>query len=51
MTTASLLWFARHELKLAWRDWAQMAAGGRTKRERSVLIGAVVFVALLHLLA
>ncbi|MFA5956774.1 permease [Hyphomicrobium sp.] len=51
MTTASLPWFARHELKLAWRDWAQMAAGGRTKRERSVLIGAVIFVALLHWLA
>ncbi|MBR2535567.1 MAG: permease [Hyphomicrobium sp.] len=49
--TATLSWFARHELTLAWRDWAQMMAGGRTKRERAVTIGALVFVALLHWLA
>ena len=30
--TATLTWFARHELTLAWRDWAAMMAGGRTKR-------------------
>lgn len=49
--TASLTWFARHELTLAWRDWAQMMAGGRTKRERAVTIAAIVFVVLLHWLA
>lgn len=49
--TATLKWFARHELTLAWRDWAQMMAGGRTKRERAVTIGALVFVGLLHWLA
>lgn len=49
--TASLTWFARHELTLAWRDWAQMMAGGRTKRERAVTIGAIIFVGLLHWLA
>ena len=32
-STANLTWFARHELTLAWRDWAQMMAGGRTTRE------------------
>ena len=49
--TATLTWFARHELTLAWRDWAAMMAGGRTKRERAVTIGALIFVALLHWLA
>lgn len=49
--TATLSWFARHELTLAWRDWAQMMAGGRTKRERAVTVGALVFVGLLHWLA
>lgn len=48
---ATLTWFARHELLLAWRDWAQMMAGGRSKRERAVTIGAIIFVGLLHWLA
>jgi len=48
--TASLMWFARHELVLAWREWAQMAAV-RSRRDRWVLLGAMVFVALLHWLA
>jgi ABC-2 type transport system permease protein len=46
-----LTWFARHELMLAWRDWAQMMAGGRTTRERAVAAGALIFVLLLHGLA
>ncbi|MBK9079072.1 MAG: permease [Hyphomicrobium sp.] len=49
--TATLTWFARHELTLAWRDWAAMMAGGRTKRERAVTIGALFFIGLLHWLA
>lgn len=49
--TATLRWFARHELTLAWRDWAQLMAGGRSKRERAVLIGGLIFVGLLHWLA
>ncbi len=49
--TATLSWFARHELTLAWRDWAAMMAGGRTTRERVVTIGALIFVGLLHWLA
>ena len=48
---ASLTWFARHELTLAWRDWAAMMAGGRTTRERAVTVGALVFIGLLHWLA
>jgi ABC-2 type transport system permease protein len=49
--TATLTWFARHELTLAWRDWAAMMAGGRTTRERAVTFGALVFIGLLHWLA
>ncbi len=48
---ATLSWFARHELTLAWRDWATMMAGGKSRRERAVTIGVLVFVALLHWLA
>ena len=28
----TLTWFAGHELRLAWRDWASLMAGGRTSR-------------------
>lgn len=49
--TAPLTWFARHELTLAWRDWAQLMAGGRTTRERAVTIGVLLCVGLLHWLA
>jgi ABC-2 type transport system permease protein len=47
----SLVWFARHELRLAWRDWlAMMTAGGRT-RARTVAIVLIAFAALMHLVA
>jgi ABC-2 type transport system permease protein len=49
MTSATgLIWFARHELRLAWREWLAMMTGGRRKRNRAV-IGLVIFAALLHL--
>jgi ABC-2 type transport system permease protein len=47
----SLVWFARHELRLAWRDALSMMTGGRKGRERKVAIGALVFLAFLHLVA
>ncbi len=34
--SATLSWFAAHEVRLAWRDWAAMMAGGRTTREKLV---------------
>lgn len=49
--SATLSWFARHELTLAWRDWAAMMAGGRTTRERAMTTGTLVFAGLMHLLA
>ncbi len=48
---ATLTWFARHELSLAWRDWLAMMTAGKRRRERKVAIVLVVLAALLHLLA
>jgi ABC-2 type transport system permease protein len=44
----ALSWFARHEIRLAWREWLAMMTGGRRKRKRAV-IGLIVFAAILHL--
>jgi ABC-2 type transport system permease protein len=47
----TLVWFARHESRLAWRDWlAMMTAGGRW-RTRSVVIICIVVLVAMHLLA
>ncbi|WP_439924660.1 permease [Nitrobacter sp. JJSN] len=46
-----LAWFARHEIRLAWRDWLSMLTAGRKRRTRNVAIGLMVFAALMHLLA
>tara|TARA_R110002124_G_scaffold114535_47_gene269715 strand:- start:13190 stop:14722 length:1533 start_codon:yes stop_codon:yes gene_type:complete len=48
---ASLTWFARHELTLAWREWLAMMTGGRRARGVGLAIFLVIVVALLHLLA
>jgi ABC-2 type transport system permease protein len=48
---ATAAWFARHEFRLAWRDWLWMMTAGRRYRERAVAIVLVVFAALMHLLA
>ena len=48
MTAAALNWFASHEIRLAWREWLGMMTGGRQRRRRAVIIGLVVFGALLH---
>jgi len=47
----TLIWFAHHESRLAWRDWlAMMTAGGRW-RTRSVAIVCIIVLAAMHLLA
>ena len=47
----TLAWFARHELRLAWRDWlSMMTAGGRT-RLRTVVIALLVVAVVMHLIA
>ena len=49
MTSLALSWFARHEIRLAWREWLAMMTGGRRGRRRAVIIGLLVFGGLLHI--
>ncbi|MDH3195031.1 MAG: permease, partial [Hyphomicrobiales bacterium] len=48
---ATLAWFARHELNLAWRDWLAMMTAGKRSRERKLAIVLLVLAAILHLIA
>jgi ABC-2 type transport system permease protein len=48
-SAAALSWFARHELRLAWREWLAMMTGGRRGRKRAVAIGLISFAAIMHL--
>jgi ABC-2 type transport system permease protein len=48
MSSAALTWFARHEIRLAWREWLAMMTAGRLRKRRAV-IGLIVFAVLLHL--
>jgi ABC-2 type transport system permease protein len=48
-SAAALTWFARHELRLAWREWLAMMTGGRRGRKRAAAIGLIVFAAFLHI--
>jgi ABC-2 type transport system permease protein len=47
----SLVWFARHELLVSWRDMLSMMTAGKRDRERRVLVGFIVFLAFLHFVA
>jgi ABC-2 type transport system permease protein len=48
-STTALAWFARHELRLAWREWLAMMTAGRRGRKRAALIALIVFATLMHL--
>jgi ABC-2 type transport system permease protein len=50
-SSAALTWFARHEIRLAWREGIAMMTAGRRFRKRSTVIWLTVFVALMHLAA
>jgi ABC-2 type transport system permease protein len=45
------VWFARHESRLAWRDWSSMVTAGRPERLRKVAIGIAAFIIFMHLVA
>lgn len=47
----TLTWFARHEWRLAWRDWLSMMTAGRRRRGRSIAIGVVIAAAAMHAIA
>jgi ABC-2 type transport system permease protein len=48
MQAGTAVWFARHESRLAWRDWLAMMTAGRRERRLRVAIGFVVFVVVMH---
>jgi ABC-2 type transport system permease protein len=47
----SIAWLARHEFRLAWRDWLWLMTAGKRRRARLVFAGFVLFAAFMHLLA
>ena len=47
----TLVWFAHHEARLAWRDWLAMMTAGRRRRVRTVAIALIVFVTFMHFVA
>jgi ABC-2 type transport system permease protein len=49
--TATVTWFARHELRLAWRDFLSMLTAGKRRREPVLAAVAVAFVVGIHVLA
>jgi ABC-2 type transport system permease protein len=53
MTAApgTTVWFARHESRLAWRDWLSMITAGRRERLRRVVIAILVFATFMHFVA
>ncbi len=51
LAPGSLLWFARHELRLAWRDFLAMATAGRPVRAIALAAFAIVAIAIFHFLA
>ena len=44
-------WFARHEARLAWRDWLSLMTGGRRRRVGTVILGVSTFALFMHGLA
>lgn len=50
-SSGTFSWFARHELRLAWRDWVQLMSGGRRLKDRAILLGMALFALGLHWLA
>lgn len=48
-SATALTWFARHEIRLAWREWLAMMTAGRSGRKRAAVIGLIAFAAIMHL--
>ncbi len=48
---ATLSWFARHEFRLAWRDWLSMMTAGKASRLRVAALALASFVAFMHFIA
>lgn len=48
---ATLSWFARHEFRLAWRDWLSMMTAGKASRLRMAALALASFVLFMHFIA
>jgi len=48
---ATIGWFARHEARLAWRDWVSLMTAGRHKRTSTLVLGFTAYVLIMHGLA
>jgi len=49
MNPAALTWFARHEIRLAWREWLAMMTAGRRGRKRAAIVGLLILAGIMHL--
>jgi ABC-2 type transport system permease protein len=49
--SGTAVWFARHESRLAWRDWLAMMTAGKRERWRRVAVGVLAFVVVMHVVA
>jgi ABC-2 type transport system permease protein len=47
----TIVWFARHEFRLAWRDWLAMMTAGRRARTRTLAIVFAILAAAMHAVA
>ena len=44
----TVAWLARHEFRLAWRDWRSMVTAGRRRRGRTIVAILAVFALFMH---
>jgi ABC-2 type transport system permease protein len=51
LAPGTTFWFARHESRLAWRDWLAMMTAGRRERLRRVIVAIIVFAVFMHFVA
>ncbi len=51
LAPGTTVWFARHETRLAWRDWLSMMTAGRRERLRRVVLAILVFAVFMHFVA
>jgi ABC-2 type transport system permease protein len=49
--SGTAVWFARHESRLAWRDWVALMTAGKSQRHRRLAIGIAAFVIGMHVVA
>lgn len=51
MQAGTIVWFARHESRLAWRDWLSMMTAGKRERWRLAAVAIFSFATFMHFVA